>query len=264
MKRSSIFVATALAVGLAFAGATAARALVLMAKTAEQKQRRDIGKQGAKHTLCMAKAAIKCEENGVDDAPECDLSNPGASTVPDPNNKIIPKLTADLNKCTSKLDYAKKSATGNSANDYAAIGCPGDAIAGGADDPFADLAAYQGNTGAATRTQLGILQALLDAICADNQCTVDQASRGLAYAKGLLKCIEKCENDYKNKKGDGGPNDDLMKCVPAGGDANFMGCTAKALAKGTKKGPLDALLKSGIDTAVNDAQNDLYNEDDCP
>jgi hypothetical protein len=262
MKRNSIFLATALAVGLAFAGGTAARALVLVDKSLEQKQRKDIGKQGAKHTLCMAKAAIKCEKNGVVVGAECDLTDPAMSTVPDPNNKIIPKLTADLNKCTSKLNYAKKSATANSANDYTGIGCPGDAVAGGADDPHPDLAAYQAATGPNTRAQLEILQLILSGICSDNQCTVDQASLGLKYAKGILKCIAKCENDYKNKKGDGGPTDAITNCNPGGGgDANFTACTGKALSKAPG---LDPGLKGPIDGAITDAQNDLYNEDDCP
>lgn len=258
------FLRAAVGIGLLYAAVSAVDAKILVEKSAEQKQRKDIGKQGAKHALCMAKAAIKCEENGVDVAAECDLITPASSTVPDPNGKIIPKLTADLDKCTSKLAYAKKSATGNSSNDYIAIGCPGDSVAGGADDPFVDLAAYQANVGAATRAQLDTLQGVLTAFCADNQCTVDQGSRAASYAKGLFKCIAKCENDYKDKKGNGGGDDLTSKCVVATGDANFQACITKAITKAEKKGPLNATIRAAVEGAIQDASHDTYNEDDCP
>jgi hypothetical protein len=264
MSVHKIFLAAALTAGFAFAAGSAVNAKILTDKSAEQKQRKDIGKQGAKHALCMAKAARKCEENGVLTAAECDLTNPAMSTVPDPDGKIIPKLTEDLAKCTSKLNYAKKTATGNSANDYTGIGCPGDSVPGGADDPFADLAAYQANVGPATLAQLELLQIVLTGLCADNQCTVDQADRGARYAKGLFKCIAKCENDYKDKKGNGGDNDDLTRCVVATGDMNFQDCVSKAIAKATKKGPLDPVIKGALEAAIQDASHDLYNEDDCP
>jgi hypothetical protein len=266
MRVHKIVLAATLTAGFAFAAGSVG-AKLLADKSAEQKQRKDIGKQGAKHALCMAKAAIKCEKNGVTNQGECDLTNPATSTVPDPDGKIKAKLAADLDKCTSKLAYAKKSATGNAVTDYTGIGCPGDSVMGGADDPFADLTAYQANVGPATRAQLELLQILIPGLCpmpADNQCGVDQADRALRYAKGLFKCIEKCENDYKDKKGNGGDNDDTTRCTVAGGDMNFDACTAKALDKAQKKGPLEAAIRVAVEGAISDASHDLYNEDDCP
>lgn len=263
MRLQRILFGTALAVGVAFA-AGSVDAKILVDKTAEQKQRKDMQKRANKNTLCTAKALLKCEDNGAVVGQECNAANPGSSTVPDPNNKIVPKLVADIAKCESKIDFTKKSATGNSANDYIGIGCPGDSVPGGSDQPFADLAAYQAAVGTATRAQLDILAGILSAICSDNQCTVDQGNRGLAYAKGLLKCISKCENDYKNKKGNGGDNDSLTACTVAGGDANFDTCSGAALTKAQKKGPLDGTLRNAIESAIADASHDLYNEDDCP
>ena len=50
-----------------------ANALVLPEKSAEQKFRRDVGKQLTKYTLCVVKAAQKCEKNGTSTAVECHL-----------------------------------------------------------------------------------------------------------------------------------------------------------------------------------------------
>jgi len=265
MRFSKGFVRAALGVGLLFTAGTAVRALILMDKSAAQKQRADIGKQGAKNALCMAKASLKCEANGTSVMPECKLVNPASSTVPDPKNKIIPQLTAALDKCESKLDYAKKSATGNPVTDYTGIGCPGDSDTGTAgDQPFADLTAYQNNVGLSTRTQLEALGTVLSVICADNQCAVDQGTLGLAYAKGLFKCFGKCEDDYKNKAGNGGDTDSTTNCNPTTGDSNMVACAGAALSKAQKKGMLNATLKLAIENALVIATNDLYNQDDCP
>jgi hypothetical protein len=264
MKGYSSIGRAALAVGFIFATAGAVNGLVLTEKSPEQKQRKDIQKQSNKNTLCMAKALVKCEDNGAALAVECNAQNPAASTVPDPDDKIIPKLTADLLKCESKLALSKKSATGSPVNDYTAIGCPGDSVMGGADNPYTDLTAFQAGVGPNTRFQLDLLTGIIASQCDTNACTVLQGTIGLAYAKALLKCIEKCENDYKDKKGNGGGDDLLTKCSPTGGDANFTACSGKALAKGQAKGPLNPGVKVAIDSAIADASNDLYNQDDCP
>jgi len=265
MKVRSILLGAAVAGGLALGVAGSVRGLVLMDKSAEAKQRKDIGKQGAKESLCVAKALLKCEANGTSKDPECNATNPASSTVPDPKGKIIPKLTADITKCESKLNYAKKSATGNAVTDYTGIGCPGDSDSGTAgDQPFADLTGYQAFVGPNTRAQLDLLGTLLGVLCADNQCAVDQGNLGLAYAKGLFKCISKCENDYKDKKGNGGPDDLTTHCDPAAGDPNFATCVSGALAKAQKKGTINVLLVNAINSAIATASNDLYNQDDCP
>ena len=265
MKFSSIVFRTAVAAGLTLATGGLVKALVLVEKSPEQRQRSDIGKQGAGNAICMAKALLRCEANGTSNTAECKAANPASSTVPDPNGRIIAKLTADLSKCESKLNYSKKTASGNAVTDYTNIGCPGDSDTGTVgDQPFADLSGYQANVAPSTRSQLDTLGILLSGLCADNQCAVDQGTRGMAYAKGLFKCIGRCEADYKDTKGNGGPDDLTTHCDPTGGDANFTACTGKALATATKKGPLDGTLKGAIDAALATASNDLYNQDDCP
>jgi len=258
-------VPAALAIGLALAGATVVKALILVAKSPAAQQRTDIGKQSTKLTLCMAKATLKCEANGTSNAPECNIVDPDSSTVPDPKGKIIPKYKAALNKCASKLDFSKKSATNDPVTDYTGIGCPGDSDPNTAgNQPFTDLNAYQANVAPNARSQLHLLGAILQAICADNQCTVDQGTLGLAYAKGLLKCVGKCEDDYNNKAGNGGGTDDMTVCTAGSADPNMQACVSSALEKAQKKGTLNATLKSSLEAAVASASNGLYNEDDCP
>lgn len=89
-----------------------------------------------------------------------------------------------------------------------------------------------------------------------------------AYAKGVFKCQEKCENDYKDKKGNGGPND-LPRCN-AGNltftDANFQGCDSGAMSKAVaKNGALSATNSTAVLLAVrgaiNQASNGQYNKD---
>ena len=255
MKVTKIAVRLAVAAAVVFV-AGQATSLVLVEKSPEQKQRKDVDKQTAKLALCLGKSLLKCEENGASDAPECDIQNPGASTVPDPDNKIIPKFIADIAKCESKLNLAKKG------NFYTEIGCPGDSDSMTAgDQPYANLAAYQASVPAATKVQLALLAGILTALCPDNQCTVDQGKLGLKYAKAVFKCISKCENDYKNKKGDGGIDDLTTKCEPGGGDANFSACISKGL---TKAAGIDMAFAGGLGTAISDGRDDLYNEDDCP
>ncbi len=270
--RKKWFLATA--VGVLLLGWTAASAVILPDGDPLQKQRANIGKQTAKLALCMSKAAIKCEKEGVLAAAECDLTNPASSTVPDPKNKIIPKLTDALTKCESKLDLAKKSATGNALGDYEGIGCPGDAIMGGADDRFADLAAFEASIGPDTRIQLEALTPTIAASCDDGdgdpnepaelECGIDQASALLKYAKGAFKCIGKCEDDYKNLKGNGGPTDAGSQCNPnTSPDQNFLDCDAAALDKAQKKTMIIASNLAAVRLALIMASNDLYNQCDC-
>jgi hypothetical protein len=259
MKQLTLGVA--LVVGLVFAAGTPANGVIIAKGEPAQKHRKDIDKQTAKLAICMGKAALACEEAGVSDAAECDLSDPPMSTVPDPDmdtpeNEAIDDLVADLTKCESKLNLTKKG------NDYTALGCPGDSVPGGADDPFADFASYAAGVPDATIAQLELLQGVLDGICADSACTLEQGELGVAYAKAIFKCITKCENDYKNKKGDGGNTDAVINCDPATStDTGFQECRTKAASKAPGiQGP----FKSALESAISDGRDDLYNEDDCP
>ena len=206
-------------------------------------------KQGSKNTLCTAKALLKCEENGVVDRPECDAANPGASTVPDPNDKIVPKLVADIAKCESKLDYAKKSATGNSATDYTALGCPGDSVPGGADDPFADLAARTRPRSARPRARSSTtLRASLTCDLHDDATTSApsiRANRGLAYAKGALQVHREVRERLQGQEGQRRRRRPRPPRATRSAAATRTSptCTGTALTKAQKKGPLDGTVQ---------------------
>jgi hypothetical protein len=264
--------------------ASTASALVLTDKSDEQKLRKDIQKQQTKFVDCIVKAALKCEKAGaVGNPPECDLPT-GDDGTPANDDAAFQESIA---KCESKVDYTKKG-FGDNASDYDAIGCPGDSVAGGADDPYTDLVAYQTGANAAAKGQVDTLAAVLAGAAVgaggpcnagtpdeQNDCTNALAKLASGYAKGLFKCIGKCESDYKDKKGNGGPTD-AANCAldPDGalpytaGNVNFNACTTKAREKADKKGgfpgPVGSLVGL-IHSALNDATTDVFNENEvCP
>jgi hypothetical protein len=262
--------------------ASSASALILGDKTDEQKLRRDIQKQQSKFVDCIVKAALKCEKNGaVGNPPECDISTGDDGTPANDDQSFMDALA----KCEGKVDYTKKL-FGDIASDYDAIGCPGDSVPGGADDPFTDLVTYQAGANDSAKSQVDTLAAVLagaavgaggpcNAAADPNDCVNDLAKLAGGYAKGLFKCISLCENDYKNKKGNGGPTDaancqlDPDGALPyTGGDALFQVCTTKARDKADKKGgfpgPVGSLIGL-IHSALNDATLDVFNENEvCP
>ena len=256
---------------LALLTTSMASAEVLTDKSPEAKHRKDVGKQTAKFVACLAKAAIKCEKGGASSGVDCDLSNPPASTHPDPKGKVIPKFLAAIAKCEMKVNLTKKGP----ASDYTLFGCPGDSdpVTSG-DQPYTDLTDFQAGLSQNTRDQLSLLTPAIDILCGGPNstdpaviaCTELQANGLLKYAKGVFKCQEKCENDYQNKKGNGGPTDSAAQCAAgdAGADSNFKDCVNGVLAKAQKKGALIAGLVTAVNAAVNKATNDLYNQNDCP
>jgi hypothetical protein len=256
MKSKSVLQIT-LALGVAITIGTAAYALVIAKGDPAQKLRKDVDKQTAKFAICVGKAAVKCEAAGMDETVECNISNPAMSTVP---QAAIDELVADEAKCVGKLNLSKKG------TDYVGIGCPGDSdgVTGG-DQPFADFNAYAASVPATTKGQIDLLGGILGPGCCNmmgTDCVVTQGDLGVAYAKATFKCISKCENDYKNKKGDGGNTDALVNCDPGAPSAGgFTDCMVKAVGKAPG---LCALLKNALDGAINDARDDLYNENDCP
>lgn len=251
-----------------FATSTVASAEILADKSPEQKHRKDVGKQIGKLVACFAKAIEKCEKKGVSSASECSIGNPPASTIAD--TKARDKFIAAVAKCKTKLNLTKKGPTSN----YTVFGCPGDSDNGTAgDQPYTDLNDFQANVGQDTQNALSVLGPVLKALCdADptpevdpNACVQLHIKQGGKYAKSVFKCMEKCDNDYKDKKGNGGDTDDLDVCYPgASSDTNFVACIDKGVSKANKKGTLKAAVYTALNDALGGANNDLYNENDCP
>jgi hypothetical protein len=263
--------------------ASSASALVLADKTDPQKLRKDIQKQQAKYIDCLVKAAIKCESTGNQvSSPECDVSTSTATPPADGKGKFA----ADIAKCDSKVDYSKKAYTVTPfAQDYDDIGCPGDSSPPAPDQPYTDLLDYQAGATASGKNQVDavsiVLAASVGGECSTgtpdemNDCGVDMAKRIGGYAKGLFKCLGLCENDYKDKKGNGGANDgancmlDTDGSAPNNsGNANFNACVDKARVKAEKKGafsPPIVGVVSLVHQALNDANIDVFNENEvCP
>lgn len=285
MERSSRFVRavrlTVASLGGVALLAGSASALILADKSDPQKLRKDIQKQQAKFVDCLVKAAVKCEKSGNQVAsPECDLST--ATATPPADSKGT--FAADVAKCESKVDYNKKG-YGSPATDYDDIGCPGDSSPPAPDQPYTDLNAYQVGAIASAKDQVDTVSLVLAGSVApecssgtpdeQNDCGVDMASRIGKYAKALFACLGKCENDYKNKKGNGGPNDgpnctlDADGTAPnTSGDALFDACVDKARTKAEKKAafsPPIVGVVSLIHSALNDANTDVFNENEvCP
>ncbi len=193
----------------------------------------------------------------------------------DPKGKFGPALA----KCASKVLLSKKSPSGGAdpVGDYQGIGCPGDSNSGTlGDQPFSDLNAYQAGALTNSRTQVAGLAAVIDLLgCAagsgntdqaDIDCVQSNAEKLSALTKGVFKCGDKCENDYKDKAGNGGTTDG-SNCAQ-GGDANNQICLDAAMAKAIKKGPFDAGVQTSVlplvQSALTTAGNDLYNQNDCP
>src|SRR5262245_56566104 len=182
------------AMSLAVTGwlAGSASGLILADKSDAQKLRKGIQKQQTKFIDCIVKAALKCEKSGDQiSPPEGDLSTGTATPPADSKGAFV----ADIAQCDSKVDYTKKL-LGDVASDYDAMGCPGDSVPGGSDQPYADLLAYQTGAIANGKDQVDTLGAVLAGAAADpsvcgseptaedqNKCGVDLAKRTSQYAK---------------------------------------------------------------------------------
>lgn len=263
-------------------GVSAASAFVLTEKSDQQKLRKDVGKRGTKYIQCLVKAATKCEKKGGHSGVECHLDTGvvdfAGDPILDPKNKYPAKFTKDITKCDDKYTPNKKG------TDYTGIGCPGDCDAGtDGIQQCADMASYEASVEASNadtaKGQLGALAAGIDAGCGIDttkgaastdplqiDCVTDNAKILSKYSKFLGKCYEKCENDYKNKKGNGGDND-AENCLTTGAnDPIFATCVSDGLAKATKKGPLSpsvaSLVLPLVNLALDQASDALYNRFD--
>jgi hypothetical protein len=278
MKAKASMGCVAAGLAAAFVFTSAAQGFVLDAGTDAQKHRRDIGKQLAKYVFCLGKVGINCEKKGAHTGTECNLAD--GSTAPTIDPGTAGKFSAGLASCDGKFVAEKKQKT----SDYQQIGCPGDCDEGAAGiQQCADLGDYDDNVtdganAGGAKTQVTVLGGLIGANCVTHlglpagtsadevaiKCALNDAKRLSKYAKGVNKCVELCENDYKDKKGNGGPTDDPVCDVTAPGGA-FADCLAKKADKALEKviAPGNSGFVVGlIDTALNDAAQDLYNKDD--
>jgi hypothetical protein len=276
--RTSGVVAAALA-GLIVSSNTAS-ALVLIEKSEAQKLRVDIQAQQSKYVACLVKAASGCESTGSGAASECNLNDGSATPPADAKGKFV----AAIAKCDAKLDFLKKAKTLTAASGYTAIGCPGDSNSGTAgDQPYSDISTWQAATPASTKSQIQTLAVVLGAVSDcntagtgsakdQNKCQAGVVKAVSGYAAAIYKCEIACENDYKNKKGNGAGTDagacDLNGSGTGGaGDVNFNACIDKAFAKATKvpfSNGVTTVILPNLSTALNDANNDINNQDDCP
>lgn len=277
--------AAVLTIALSFSlllATTPAPGVVLPEGSDAQKHRRDIGKQVAKYVQCLVKAAQKCERNGDEADQECFLAS-GTVQGSDPNLDQV-DFQERIAKCDSKLNLSKKSPSDglDQVADYQGIGCPGDSNSGTAgDQPFTGpnaLNDFQTAVKSASKTQIDALSAILCALgcaqdCTDDsevnrECLLNDSKRLSKYAKGTTKCRDKCEKDYKvpDSAGGGGPTDNQNICTITGtGAPNFDVCTVKPTQKLAEKASSGAstTIRGLVDTALDDASNDLFNECDC-
>jgi hypothetical protein len=280
-------------VALALLVAGSAQALPLAEKSPEQQHRKDIAKQGSKYGSCLAKAWEKCEKKGTDPfLAECGLvTGTVAATITDP--KVETALQTNIAKCVTKLDFMKKAPFGTNPNTAAvALGCPG-----GLDD----LDDYQGlvvDVFKVAVDQFGLIPTVSGCPNDDNaaKCVFAEVKRLNKLTQGLGKCYAKCENDYKDKKGNGGGTESSDNCSAGGrcvgglnagatcfadancnslncddsfSDPNFRLCSDKALAKAIKKTPWPSLVEALVLPAVleqlNGANDATYNiPANCP
>jgi hypothetical protein len=266
------------AAALALVCGSAARANVIdateKANKPAAKLRADIAKQVSKYTSCLVKAATKCELKGNLSTTECHLDT-GVVDFEVLPGKETTKFHDAIVKCDTKLVLNKKG------NDYTGIGCPGDCNTAPGVQQCADIPAFQATvtatTGAAAaKVQLGTLAAFIDLACsvdvmgsmptdqARKDCVKNNAATLSKYSQGLFKCQAKCENDFKDKFGNGGfTNGKECNSGDMAAAAAFNNCDSAALAKaGTLTPVVSMQLLPQVRNAINTASNSLYNRSD--
>ena len=230
---------------------------------------KDNYKQGIKYVACVVKATNKCSYKF--ESPESTVASCNLVTYDDSANIALnPKFYAAVEKCSDKQDFTKKQPKDvSSADAYTGMGCPGDADSTTTDvlEDFADLESWQiGDGERATLAQIDALGAIVRVLETDTKQQYKDVGTLSKYASGLGKCIEKCETDVKNKKGNGGTSDSLTACAPgdAGVDANMQACLDKNTEKLEKKvGAKYASIVGIIDGAYAGAANATWNKPAC-
>lgn len=237
---------------------TAAHALVFAEKSPEQKLRADIGKQTYGYLKCLGKALVACEKTGTTAGPECTVENGVAIGAADPKNKF----PAAVAKCDAKLDFARKTPRGlTSQQGYQILGCP----SYGTGFEFSSLEQYA--------QFLELVKPFVDsfvsnlplvAACTDAKSCAGAAKVLLDFLDALGRCRIACEDDYKSKKGNGGPSDDAARCS-ATGDANAQACRTKAtnaFLKKAKDWPFANAVLPGVSPIVDQLGDELWNNPD--
>lgn len=232
---------TALAAALLLTTGSAAHALVLAEKSPAQKLRADIGKQMIGYVKCLGRAYVACEKTGTLTGTECALETGTAAPSADPKGKFGNAVA----KCDAKLDFTKKAPRDlTSFESYQLLGCPRFNL------PFT----FSGLDQAQVAFQL-MKSALDDVIptnmpalsgCNDGKSCAVAAQAVLDFLDALNKCELSCEEDYANKRGDGGTTDSLTRC-DATGDPNAQACITKA----TDRFRARAALWPGRDSVVS-------------
>ncbi len=230
---------------LLLAGAAAAYVLDAGVTKSANKWRSDVQKQSNKYTDCVVKALLKCEKKGASELLECDPScdtstgtggsldfdGVGAcvkSTHPDKAN-AEPAFRAGIDSCGAAFDPGKAAfdydgdGTANSLGDQPAIGCLGDcsdsdgtqldaATCGTGDINSNWVAGVTGPSGG-VRSTLTLFSLQFALICpGDPVCANEQGKILAKLTSQVNKTIQKCEEDFKDKKGNGGTTDDGSVC----------------------------------------------------
>lgn len=246
----------ALAAGLLLATATAANAVVLADKSPEQKLRADVAKQMASYFKCLVGVAAACEKTGVNLDIECNLETGVATPPADPKHTFA----AAIAKCDAKLDFDKKGPEGNtSVQNYELLGCP--RFDGG--PRLADMNALEADAGPVLKQRVTGLVGNVDSAsgCTDAKSCKADSKLIVDFYKGIVACQTACENDYKDKKGDGGSTDSLAQCTDSG-DPKALICLAKVVDKfldAAADWPLGGLAASLFLQEATDTTNDLFN-----
>lgn len=222
--------------------------------------RADVAKQVSKYVFCQVKAAVKCEKQGADGAPECDLAT-GTVAYDLPADKATAQFGAAIAKCDAKLNLTRKG------TDYAGIGCPGDCDDGAAGvQACAGLPELADTVRASTKGQLGLLTAAIAGACANEQACVDRNIKALTrYARGLYKCTQKCELDEKGKKGGGALTNAALCRADGAPAAGFSACRDTVIAKVGAFDPaaVGLVIAPLLEGVIADSVSELFNREDA-
>jgi len=265
-----------LAIG-AFFVAGAASALVLGEKSEEKGLRADIGQQLTKLASCYGKVWMKCEKKTDPFTTSCSLVTGQSNLDPMSPGDLAGTFVADIAKCESKVNFLKKAKTLNNTTGYQAIGCIGDSDPNTAgEQPFMDLDGYRAASEVALKTavdQFGLLSAVsgCGADPKPDKCVETLVKTLAGFTKSIGSCTWKCENDFKDSMGNGGPNDDdncsvvqYATMVPTP-DPNMTVCENKAWSKIGKKYPgglparVDSFVMPAVVDQLNGANDSYYN-----
>ena len=118
------------------------------------------------------------------------------------------------------------------------------------------------------KLQIDLLAALVTAFsnCDDTQTCVEALRAAAVYVVGVGTCQEACENDYSDRRGNGGLDDSLTRCSPGdpGADEYFGLCVSTAAAKFAAKGAWAPDLIALINPALGPIAINSYDvPDNC-